>query len=212
MHRLVALVLGAGGGGGELGQLEVGERGLDLGARLVEARARVGRVQARDHLAGGHVLPLFDQHLGHPAGHLAGDGGLAAGDHIAGGVEQGRALRRSRRRRRGLGGGDAHGHAPGLHNHEEGDEGDDDDRRQHAADDPPHACGRPSARTRTGLAIDLQLPDQRGLVHASSPPPSSSRAEPRERGWPTPPSSPGTSARATPGGSTADEQLFTRPI
>ncbi len=165
MQLLVAPVLGPGLGGGDLGQLQAGDRRLDLGRGLVEAGAQVGVVDTGDHLPRPDVLALLDEDLGDPAGDLAGDGGLAAGDDIAGGVQQRGSLGRAARCGGRLGGRHGHGHPPGLHHDEHDGEDHQDDGGQRAAKDPPQTRRRPAARARTRVAVDLQLADQRGPVH-----------------------------------------------
>ncbi len=71
--------------GPDLGEL--GARGHELGPREPELRLRLGVVEPGQHRALAHALALLDQHLGHLAGDLGGDGGLATGGDVAARVE-----------------------------------------------------------------------------------------------------------------------------
>jgi hypothetical protein len=161
---LIAPPLGAGLVRLRLGHLLVGQGRLGLGLSLSEAGAGVAVIEPGDDLAGLDVLAFLDEHLGDLAGDLAGDGGLAAGDDVAGGVQQRGALHGAAAGRGGLGGGDGDRDAARLSDHQIGDETDGEDRGEHAAGDPPHA-GRRAASVRAGASIDLKLIQQRDLIH-----------------------------------------------
>ena len=56
---------------------------LDVEPSLLQARSRIGVIEAREHFVARHTLTLLDQHLEHFAGDLGGNGGLAARNDVS---------------------------------------------------------------------------------------------------------------------------------
>ena len=143
------------------------------GLRRQQLRARLGHaglisrvIESRQHLPHFDVLALFDEYLLDRAGDLRRHRGLTPGGHVTAGLQyRRRALRRTRRDRRGH----FHGVALGVpfpirqrtgkqHQYEHG---------HRDAQRPGSAC---TCRRRVALRrIDAQLPQQTALIRTATP-------------------------------------------
>ena len=122
------------------GELGPGQRERGLGLGVVEPGQDVALLDPHAFL---------DRHLGHLAGDLRGDRGLAAGGHVAAGVQHGPRALAGRPRHRG------------LHRRWRRPDGEPQSGRRRAREPPAASRRQPGARAAAGaIAVDPQLLEQ----------------------------------------------------